>query len=90
MNFEWDPVKAAENRRKHRVSFEEATTVFGDPLAISFDDPDHSRDERRMLTFGVSDRRRLLVVSHTFRQRRTRIISVRRADRSEQHIYEDG
>ena len=63
MRFEWDPKKAAENLRKHRVSFEEASTVFGDSLAITFPDPDHSRGESRFLTFGLSHEGRLLAVS---------------------------
>ena len=90
MKFEWDPDKALVNLRKHRVSFDEAITVFGDPLALSFNDPDHSDQERRFLTFGESARKRLLVVSHTFRQGRTRIISARRADRGERRIYKNG
>ena len=90
MEVEWDPAKAAENVRKHRVRFEEATSVFGDPLAITFDDPDNSSSERRYLTFGVSNRRRLLIVSHTYRRRHVRLISARRMDRSERKIYEEG
>jgi uncharacterized DUF497 family protein len=54
MQFAWDPKKAASNLRDHRVTFEEASSVFGDPLAITFDDPDHSEDESRLLTFGLS------------------------------------
>jgi uncharacterized protein len=54
MKFEWDPTKAYTNKRKHGVTFGEATTVFGDPLAITYDDPDHSEDELRFLTFGLS------------------------------------
>jgi uncharacterized protein len=90
MQFEWDPKKAAENLRKHRVSFEEASTVFGDPLAITFPDPDHSVGERRSLTFGTSREGRLLVVNHTDRRATVRIISARRALRSERLIYEEG
>ena len=90
MDFEWDPIKAAENIRKHRVGFEEAATAFGDPLALTFDDPDSSDEERRFLTFGLSSRGRLLVISHTYRRRRIRLISARRMDRSERRIYEDG
>ncbi len=90
MDFEWDPIKAVENSRKHRVGFEEAATAFGDSLALTFDDPDNSDEERRFLTFGISDRGRLLIVSHTYRRRRIRIISARRVDRSEQQIYEKG
>lgn len=62
MQFEWDDRKAVANERKHGVSFHEAATVFGDPLAITFLDPDHSDDEFRFLTFGMSQSSRLLVV----------------------------
>jgi hypothetical protein len=65
MEFEWDPRKAAANVRKHNVAFQEAATVFGDPLAITFEDPDHSMEENRYITFGLSLQNRLLVVSHT-------------------------
>jgi uncharacterized protein len=90
MDFEWDPKKAEENARKHKVSFPEASTVFGDGLAITFSDPDHSLEEYRFLTFGVSRTGRLLVVSHAQRQGRVRIISARKATRRERKIYEDG
>jgi len=90
MRFEWDPKKAAENLRKHRVSFEEASTVFGDPFAITFPDPDHSRGERRFLTFGLSHEGRLLAVVHTDRRGTVRIVSARRALRGERRIYEEG
>ena len=90
MEFEWDPKKASSNLRAHRVAFEEASSVFGDPLAITFDDPDHSLGERRFLTFGLSNRGRLLVVSHTDRGEVVRIIGARRATRSERHIYQEG
>lgn len=90
MRFEWDPKKAAENLRKHRIAFEEASTVFGDPIAITFPDPDHSVGERRSLTFGLSYEGRLLVVNHTHRRGTVRIISARRALRSERRIYEEG
>jgi len=66
MIFEWDPDKAAANERKHGVTFYEATTVFGDPLAATFNDPDHSVNEHRYLTLGLSRLDRLLIVSHTF------------------------
>src|SRR5260221_739242 len=67
MQFAWDPNKAASNLRDHRVTFEEASSVFGDALAISFDDPDHAEGESRLLTFGLTEQGRLLVVSHTER-----------------------
>jgi uncharacterized DUF497 family protein len=90
MRFEWDPKKAAANLNKHGVSFQEAATVFGDPLAITFQDPDHSEDEERQVTFGVSLRKRLIVVSHAQREDRTRIISARPMGRKERVIYEEG
>jgi uncharacterized protein len=90
MQFAWDPSKAASNLRDHRVTFEEASSVFGDALAITFDDPDHSEGESRLLTFGLSEQGRLLVVSHTERRGVVRIISARRATRAERKIYEEG
>jgi len=90
MQFEWDPNKAAANERKHKVSFHEAATVFSDPMAITFSDPDHSIDEERFITFGFSRMERLLVVSHTPRGDRTRIISARLTTRQERRIYEEG
>ena len=90
MEFEWDPKKAAKNLKKHGVTFQEAATVFTDPLAITFPDPDHSEDEERHLTFGLSLQKRLVVVSHTEREPKTRIISARLMDREERVIYEEG
>jgi hypothetical protein len=90
MEFEWDPKKATANVQKHDVTFQEAATVFGDPLAITFEDPDHSTDENRYITFGLSLQKRLIVVSHTERGDRTRIISARLMDRKERKIYEEG
>ena len=90
MEFEWDPKKANVNKRKHRVTFHEGTTVFGDPLAITFADPDHSEDEERYITFGLSTLRRLLVVSHADCRNKTRIISTRLVTRKERKIYEEG
>jgi uncharacterized DUF497 family protein len=89
MDFEWDDQKAARNLAKHGVSFYEAATVFGDPLAMTYYDPDHSQDEDRFLTFGHSDAGHLLVVSHTDRDDRVRIISARRATRRERKAYEE-
>ena len=89
MEFEWDEKKADENYQKHGVMFQEAATVFGDRLAITFEDPDHSKNENRYLTFGQSLQRRLLVVSHTERKDRTRIISSRPMNRKERRIYEE-
>jgi hypothetical protein len=90
MDFEWDPKKALSNVRDHGVAFEEASTVFGDPLAVTFPDPDHSVGEHRFLTFGHSQQGRLLVVSHTERQGLAHIISARRVERAERRIYEEG
>jgi len=89
MKFEWDPKKATENVKKHGVTFQEAATIFGDPLAITFDDPDHSMSENRYITFGLSLQKRLIVVSHTERGDRTRIINARLMDRKEIRIYEE-
>ena len=88
--FGWDPEKAMANVRKHGVSFEEATTVFGDPLAMNMPDPDHSTDEERFVLLGSSHRFRLLVVTYAERGRRTRIISAREATRKERREYEEG
>jgi uncharacterized DUF497 family protein len=90
VEFEWDPRKAAENLRKHHVLLEEAASVFGDPLAVTFSDPDHSLGERRLLTFGFSSSGRLLVVTHTRRGTRVRLINARLATRRERKIYEEG
>ena len=90
MRFEWDPKKAAANLKKHGVTFQEAATAFGDPLAITFDDPDHSEDEERHLTFGLSLQGRLIVVSHTERRDRARIINARLMESEERVIYEEG
>jgi len=88
-NFEWDPTKAKENLQKHRVSFAEASTVFGDPLSMNMPDPDHSEGEHRFIVMGISDRYRLLVVSYTERPLRTRIINARLASRAERKQYEE-
>ena len=90
MEFEWDPNKSDTNLRKHGVSFHEASTVFGDPLSITFNDPDHSIGEHRLLTFGYSRMNQLLAVVHTDGHGKTRIISARRATKRERKIYENG
>jgi hypothetical protein len=87
--FEWDGDKAASNARKHGVTFDEASTVFGDPLALLIRDPDHSLLEERHLLLGTSNRRRLLVVAFAERPPRTRLISARRATRGERKRYEE-
>ncbi len=90
MEFEWDERKARANVKKHGVSFHDAATIFGDPLAITFPDPDHSEEEERSITFGMSQSQRLLVVAHTNRGARTRIISARVMTRKEKVIYAEG
>ena len=90
MRFEWDPGKATENLAKHGVSFEEAATAFRDVLSATGADPDHSLDEERFVTFGVSTKGRLLAIAHTDRDDMIRIISARLATPSERKIYEEG
>jgi uncharacterized protein len=90
VRFAWDPEKATLNARKHGVSFEEASTALRDTLAVTGSDPDHSLDEQRFVTFGVSSHDRLLVVSHTEEEDVIRIISARLATRQERKIYEEG
>ena len=90
MHFEWDPAKARKNLPKHGVSFEEASSVFYDPLAVTGADPGHSEGEERMVTFGMSSLGRLLVVAHTERGDAIRIISARVATQHERRIYEEG
>jgi hypothetical protein len=85
--YEWDPTKAARNQRKHGVSFAEASSVFLDPMALTFDDPDHSDEEHREITIGVSAKQRVLFVSHCMRGDQMRIISARKAQRKEVEQY---
>ena len=89
LRFEWDAPKAAANRAKHKVSFEEASTVFGDPLGRITDDPRHSEDEERFVVLGLSEKRRLLVVMFTERGDALHLISARRATRREARNYEE-
>ncbi len=89
MKYQWDPEKATGNLSKHGVSFEEATTVFNDPLFIVFADPDHSLGEKRLIIIGESNRQRLLVVSYTERRNAVRLISARKATRKERNTYEE-
>jgi uncharacterized DUF497 family protein len=89
MVFEWDPVKAGSNLSKYGVSFHEASTVFCDPLSVTFFDPDHSIDENRFITIGQSIVNRLLIVAHTDREDRVRIINAREVTRVERLIYEE-
>jgi uncharacterized DUF497 family protein len=90
VNFEWDEKKAAQNIRKHGVSFHEAATVFADALAATYPDPDHSLAEQRYITIGVSQTGRALVVAFTERGNNIRIISARKATRAERKFYEEG
>lgn len=87
MQFEWDKEKAKKNLKKHTVPFEEAMTVFYDPLSATFDD--HSDDEERLITIGYSSRSRLLVVSHTEREKIIRIINARSATTQERKRHEN-
>ena len=86
----WNPQKARSNRREHGVSFEEATSVFYDPLSITIDDPLHSNDEERFIIIGISTQRRVLVVAHTDEGDIIRIISARLAEPYEREQYEEG
>ena len=87
--FEWDPKKAKSNEAKHAVSFEEAITVFADPLARIFDDPEHSEGERREIIVGHSSGRRLILVSFTGTDDNIRLLSARKATREERKDYEE-
>ena len=90
MKIEWDPNKASGNIRKHRVSFQEAATVLYDKMSMTGADPDHSVEEFRFITFGMSEQSRVLVVSHTESDEVIRIISARVASRRERKFYEEG
>jgi uncharacterized DUF497 family protein len=90
MKFEWDEAKAGANLAKHRVSFEEAITVFDDPLYVDFYDPDHSQDESRYIIIGLSRQGRLLLVSYAERDNIVRLISAREVTRGERKAYETG
>jgi len=88
MKFQWDAKKERANVEKHGVSFQEATTVFGDPLAATIPDPDHAHGEPRFITIGHSSNNRLIVVSHTEEGENFRIISAREANAHERKTYE--
>ncbi len=88
MTYEWDPTKAVSNLKKHRVSFEEASTVFLDPYALTFSDPDHSVEEDREVTIGSTIKALLVAVVHCNRRGRIRMISARKATRAERNDYE--
>jgi len=88
MNFEWGPIKARSNANKHSVTFDDAATVFGDPLALTYPNPDHSQEEDRFITFGTMANGEMVVVSHTDREDSIRIISARRMTGKEVEDYE--
>ena len=90
MTFEWDSRKATANLRKHAINFEDAATIFLDPLATTFPDPDHSLDESREITIGYTMKGQLVFVSHCERGKGIRIISARPATRTERDQYEEG
>ncbi|MBE5229891.1 MAG: BrnT family toxin [Microcystis sp. M54BS1] len=90
MQFDWDKNKAERNLSKHEVSFEEAKTVFDDPLYVDFYDPEHSEDEDRYLLVGQSNRGRLLIISYTERGNLIRLISAREVTKTERETYEQG
>jgi uncharacterized DUF497 family protein len=89
LSFEWDESTAKSNLAKHGVSFEQASTIFGDPFSLTIPDPSHSQAEDRLITLGRSHRRILLVVVHTERGDNVRIISARHASRGERKCYEE-
>lgn len=90
MKFEWDAEKAKLNLKKHGVSFEEAATALKDSMSVTGADPDHSDYEKRYITFGLSAKDRLLVVSHTDEDEIIRVISARKANKGERNLYEEG
>ena len=90
LTFEWDENKAEANFKKHKVGFEEAKTIFNDPLLLTFPDFEHSNGEQRQLSIGMSARSRVLIVVHTDRGKNVRLISGRRATPNERRIYEQG
>lgn len=89
MNFEWDPRKDKRNVSKHKVSFDEASTIFDDPHSRTFDDPDHSVEDQRFIIIGYSNRNRLLFVCHTDDEKVVRIISARDVTKSERKYHEE-
>jgi len=90
IGFEWDEEKARTNIKKHRVSFEEAVTVFSDPFSITIPDPDHSQDEERFIGIGSSEQGFVLVVVYAEQRGNIRLISCRKATRAERRLYEEG
>ena len=90
LNFEWDETKAKENLKNHKVSFDEALTVFSDPASVTLPDPDHSENEQRFIDIGTSAKGRALVVVYSERKGNIRIISCRKATPRERRTYEEG
>jgi len=88
-DFDWDPQKAESNVRKHCVTFTEAGSVFDDPMFITLLDEEHSMDEERFITIGLSDKNRLVMIAHTERENRIRIISARKATNHEEKFYQE-
>lgn len=89
LSFEWDPEKAKANLKKHDVSFEEASTIFEDPQFISFLDEEHSAEEDRYITIGLSNKIQLLMAAHTERNKRIRMISARKVTKDEEKFYNE-
>jgi len=89
LQFEWDEKKAKINKRKHGITFEDASTAFADELSITIDDPEHSEDEDRLILIGQSKKFKTLVVIHVERRESIRIISARKATKHEQKFYEE-
>ena len=89
VTIKWDPIKASDNIKKHRVSFEEASTIFNDSFFITFLDVEHSFDEERYITLGYSNKNQLLLVAHTDHEGTIRIISARKATKNERRFYEE-
>jgi len=90
LTFEWDEVKAKANFKKHKVSFEEGKTIFNDPFLFTFPDSEHSENEKRYINIGISATGRVLILTHTERQDKIRIISCRKATTRERRFYEEG
>ena len=88
-DFEWDPRKAEANVQKHDVTFAEASSVFNDPIFITLLDDEHSENEERYITIGLSNKNRLIMVAHTERENRIRIISARKAMKNEEKFYQE-
>ena len=88
-SFEWDPLKANNNLLKHQVAFEEASSIFNDPQFITFLDDEHSTNEERYISIGISNKNRVLMVAHTERKDKIRIISARKATDNEEKFYQE-